>query len=182
MKFALLFSLFFSLASSCTDNSQAQTQSQLLSGQPQPSSSDYFIDSNGDTIYQVVKTEAEWKSELTSQEFYVLREAGTERAGTGDLLKEKRAGVFTCAACGLVLFDSNTKFESGTGWPSFYQPADPSHVGEHQDNAYGMVRTEVVCNRCGGHLGHVFPDGPPPTGQRYCINAVSLDFVPAEGQ
>ncbi len=119
----------------------------------------------------------EWKSRLTDEEYQVLRKQGTERAFTGDLLKNKKDGLYVCGGCGLALFSSETKFTSGTGWPSFYKPIDAKHVGEVEDNKYGMQRTEVICNRCDGHLGHVFSDGPKPTGLRYCINSVSLDFV-----
>lgn len=121
-------------------------------------------------------SESEWKARLTDQEYYVLRKKGTERAFTGDLLENKEQGVYICAACKLPLFESKTKFKSGTGWPSFYAPINDQNVASEEDNAYGMVRTEVLCSRCGGHLGHVFPDGPKPTGLRYCINSVSLDF------
>ena len=121
-------------------------------------------------------SDSEWKSRLSDQEYYVLRKKGTERAFTGDLLENKEKGVYICAACKLPLFESNTKFKSGTGWPSFYAPINDENVASEEDIAYGMVRTEVLCSRCGGHLGHVFPDGPKPTGLRYCINSVSLDF------
>lgn len=147
---------------------------------PQPTEEEYFINGAGDTIYLVRLSSEEWKKQLNEKEYYVLREAGTERAFTSDLLKNKEEGVYTCAACGFPLFASATKFESGTGWPSFYEPIDPQHVGEIEDLSYGMTRVEVVCNRCEGHLGHVFPDGPRPTGLRYCINGVSLDFEVAK--
>lgn len=129
--------------------------------------------------YEVQKSEEEWKAELSAEEFYILREKGTERAGTGDLLFNKKEGVYICGGCGQELFISDTKFESGTGWPSFYEAID-GKVEEDVDRTYGMSRTEILCNRCGGHLGHVFPDGPAPTGLRYCVNSASLDFKEAE--
>jgi peptide-methionine (R)-S-oxide reductase len=127
--------------------------------------------------FEVVKSEEEWRRVLTPEQYYVLREHGTERAGTCALLHEKRSGAFTCAGCGHVLFKSGPKFESGTGWPSFFAPIEGA-VGESVDRSHFMTRTEVHCRRCGGHLGHVFEDGPPPTGLRYCINGVALNFVP----
>ena len=132
-------------------------------------------------------TDAQWKARLTPEEYRVLRKHGTERAGTGTYAYSKDKGVYDCAACGLPLFDAAAKFESGTGWPSFYQPVDgvkSDHVGETVDRSWFMTRTEVHCDRCGGHLGHVFNDGPQPTGLRYCINSVSLKLDPdakAEG-
>lgn len=129
--------------------------------------------------YPVTKADEEWQRALSPEAFRVLRKHGTERAGTSPLNAEKRAGTFKCAGCGQPLFESNTKFESGTGWPSFWQPMDGA-VGTSDDRGLFMRRTEVHCSRCGGHLGHVFPDGPEPTGQRYCMNGVALAFDPAK--
>ena len=126
----------------------------------------------------VVLSEKQWAERLGSEEHRILRKQGTERAFTGDLWNHKEAGTYLCAACGLELFASATKFESGTGWPSYYEPLTPSAVGKTEDRAFGTLRTEVHCARCGGHLGHVFNDGPAPTGLRYCINSASLDFKP----
>lgn len=128
-------------------------------------------------IDKIAKSKDEWKAELSELEYKVLREAGTERAFSGDLWDHKGEGIYTCRGCGLPLFDASTKFKSGTGWPSFYQPLEARYVTEKVDKSYGMVRTEVLCARCDGHLGHVFNDGPRPTGLRYCMNSVSLDFV-----
>lgn len=124
----------------------------------------------------IKKSEEEWKEELTRQEYYILREKGTERPFTGKYYKSKESGVYRCAACGNELFSSETKFESGSGWPSFWAPIDPENLEMQPDNSLGMRRTEVVCSRCGSHLGHLFDDGPNPTGQRYCINSISLDL------
>ena len=118
-----------------------------------------------------------WKQRLTETEYYVIRKKGTERPFTGELLNEKRKGTFHCKACSAPLFKSQTKFKSGTGWPSFYA-AIPDQVEEAKDTSLSITRTEILCNQCGGHLGHVFPDGPQPTGLRYCVNSVSLQFVP----
>ncbi len=125
--------------------------------------------------FEVEKTDAEWRAQLTPAAYDVLRHEGTERPYTSPLNKEKRKGTFACAGCDLPLFSSETKFESGTGWPSFYQPLQNA-VGTTEDRMLGMLRTEVHCRRCGGHLGHVFDDGPKPTGLRYCMNGVSLSF------
>ena len=127
--------------------------------------------------FEVVKTDAEWRAQLTPEQYQVLRQHGTERAGTCALLHETRDGMFACAACGQPLFQSGPKFESGTGWPSFFEPVAGS-VGTSTDGSHFMTRTEVHCARCGSHLGHVFKDGPPPTGLRYCINGVALNFEP----
>jgi peptide-methionine (R)-S-oxide reductase len=123
------------------------------------------------------KTDEEWRRTLTPEQYQVLREHGTERAGTSPLNVEKRDGMFYCAGCGAQLFSSDTKYESGSGWPSFYRPL-PGAVETTVDNSYGMARTEVHCAKCGGHLGHVFPDGPMPTNERYCMNGVALKFEP----
>jgi peptide-methionine (R)-S-oxide reductase len=125
----------------------------------------------------VEKTDEEWRKTLTPEQFHVLREHGTERAGTSPLNVEKRDGIFRCGACGQPLFTSDTKFESGTGWPSFYRPIEGA-ITTTTDRSYGMTRVEVQCSQCGGHLGHVFPDGPKPTGERYCMNGVALKFEP----
>ena len=125
---------------------------------------------------KVQKSDQEWRKNLTKEQYNILREKGTERAFTGRLLNNHETGMYICAGCGAELFPSDTKFESGTGWPSFYQPANQQNVGEKADKSLFMHRTEVFCNTCGGHLGHVFEDGPEPTGLRYCINSIALDF------
>ena len=124
------------------------------------------------------RSDAEWKKKLSPEQYEVLRRKGTERAFTGRYYDSKDKGVYRCAGCGNPLFDSETKFDSGTGWPSYYQPISADAVETEEDKSHGMIRKEVLCARCGGHLGHVFPDGPEPTGQRYCINSISLDFEP----
>jgi peptide-methionine (R)-S-oxide reductase len=128
--------------------------------------------------YPVTHTDAEWRALLSPEQYYIMRQHGTERPGSCALNFEKRAGSFECAGCGQPLFKSGRKFESGTGWPSFNDP-EPGAVETTEDRTFGMVRTEVHCSRCGSHLGHVFPDGPPPTGLRYCINGVAMNFKPA---
>jgi peptide-methionine (R)-S-oxide reductase len=153
-----------------------------LSGCRQSSSQDLTSDGSRaearkDHQYTVVKSEEEWKAQLSPEAYYVLRERGTERAFTGKYAKSKAKGIYLCAGCQNPLFSSETKFESGTGWPSFYQPISPESVLELEDRSYGMIRTEVECSQCGGHLGHVFDDGPKPTGLRYCLNSAALEFV-----
>jgi peptide-methionine (R)-S-oxide reductase len=129
---------------------------------------------------KVVKTDDEWKRILPPEQYRILRQAGTEIAWTGPYVRNHAKGVYRCAACGQLLFSSDAKFESGTGWPSFWRPFSPRSVLTKKDSAFGMERTEVLCSRCGGHLGHVFDDGPPPTGLRYCMNGAALKFVPTK--
>ena len=131
-------------------------------------------------VFEVTYSDEKWRELLTPEQYYVLRQHGTERAGTSPLDHEKRAGTFECAGCKLPVYSSETKFDSGTGWPSFWAPLDNA-IGTTEDNTLFMTRTEVHCRRCGGHLGHVFEDGPPPTGLRYCMNGVAMVFVPADG-
>ena len=127
---------------------------------------------------KIQKSDAEWREELSPEQYRILRQAGTERAFTGPFWNSKEKGLYRCAGCGEELFVSDTKFDSGCGWPSYFEPVKPGVIDEFRDTTHGMVRTEVRCANCGGHLGHVFPDGPPPTGLRYCINGHSMTFEP----
>ena len=136
---------------------------------------------NAKTQAKVSKSDAEWRAQLTPEQYYVTREHGTERAFSGPHLNQKAAGTYACVCCGAPLFSSETKFESGTGWPSFYAPQSAEAVSEHTDRSFFMRRTEVRCAGCDAHLGHVFPDGPRPTGLRYCMNGTALTFAPKAG-
>lgn len=131
-----------------------------------------------EAVGPVELSEEEWKAKLSPERYAVLRQKGTEPAWSGELLHVEGTGMFTCAGCGADLFQSDTKFESGSGWPSFYRALDQGTINEHEDRGFGTVRTEITCARCGGHLGHVFPDGPAPTGLRYCVNSLSIEYKP----
>jgi peptide-methionine (R)-S-oxide reductase len=171
---------FFSKKSN-TAEVETQKHRQASSGQPQEVTIVEFTDSGErkDAVHvpKIVKTENEWRQQLSPQAFNVAREDGTEMAFTGKYWNNHDAGIYRCVCCGTALFDAATKFESGTGWPSFWQPIAEENVEELDDNTFGMRRTAVQCTRCDAHLGHVFPDGPRPTGMRYCMNSASLDFV-----
>lgn len=160
----------------CSEPEQTQAYSTAVSTE---TSADSIVPAryDGGQLVRINKSDAEWKRTLSEMSYYVMREEGTERAFTGKLWSNKAKGMYVCHACGLPLFSSAAKFDSGTGWPSYYQPVAADYVRENKDSSLGMMRVEVECARCGGHLGHVFDDGPAPTGLRYCINSASLRFV-----
>ncbi len=182
MKMFYIYTLLLLLSlSACGQQDQPITDSEaIVVGSEDVSATQNGNTKNSKQTYEINKTEAEWKKQLTPEQYYVLRKKGTERAFSGKYNDHKEKGVYTCAACGNEVFTSDTKFDSGTGWPSFFKPISSKNVREVADRSMGMVRTEVVCGRCGGHLGHVFDDGPKPTGLRYCLNSVALGFKKGE--
>jgi len=174
--------LFF--VSSCSESEEEPLQKQQMIAMTTMRESSFFAaalhDTYSKTQPKVVKSEAEWRALLTPEQYHIARDQGTERPFCGLLNDEKRPGIYSCICCGLPLFSSDAKFHSGTGWPSFFQPVRKDHISEVSDKSWGMMRTEINCARCDAHLGHVFDDGPRPTGLRYCLNSESLHFTEVE--
>jgi peptide-methionine (R)-S-oxide reductase len=183
MKKHLIFIALFLIFNACQNNSQTTPESKL-------DSSELMQAAEYDSLKAMAPvfsfeeplnlTEEDWKTNLTDDAYYILRKGGTERAFTGEYWDNKEEGLYTCAGCGLALFSSDHKYKSGSGWPSYYQPLDKKNIAKKKDRGFGMARTEILCARCGGHLGHVFDDGPKPTGLRYCVNSASLEFYSEE--
>lgn len=173
LRILLLSGLFLSTITACAQDMRSNVETPALK-------SKYDLSSYPKATDKVRKTEAEWRAQLTPEQYKILRTKGTELACSGKLLHNKEKGVYVCAACGNPLFSSEFKFESGTGWPSFYAPIEAGRIHEEVDDSYGMIRTEILCARCDSHLGHVFDDGPRPTGLRYCTNSESLRFEKKE--
>ncbi len=172
--FAACAVLAVCLAWTCDSGARATTA-------PQPATMLPTRNAQGEVIVEKLeRSDQEWRKLLTDEQYHILRDKGTERPGTGELLHTKDAGIYKCAGCGLALFESDGKFDSGCGWPSFFKPLEGAHITESRDASLGTVRTEITCSRCGGHLGHVFTDGPAPTGLRYCVNSVSIGFEAAK--
>lgn len=176
----LLLACLLMVATSCNSQSKVQPTVSEDKAMVKDQTPDYKYNPPAveGEVNLIEESDEYWREQLTPTQFNILREEGTERSFTSPLNDEKRAGIFTCAACGLPLFSSDTKFKSGTGWPSFFAPINDAYVRQDVDNRYGMRRVEVSCARCNGHQGHIFPDGPKPTGMRYCINGEALNFVP----